>query len=133
MKIHAFRLTEGSDLKREIIKFTSDSKIKAGCVLTCVGHLSRATLRMPDGKTIKDFDEHFEIVSLVGTVGNKDAHLHISLSNMKGNCIGGHMKDRCLVGVTAEVVIAEFDNYSFLREFDKSTGYEELAVKELEK
>ncbi len=133
MKIHAFRLTRGADLKKEIIRFTSEKGMRAGCVLTCVGQLTRATLRMPGGKIIRDFEEEFEIVSLVGTVGNKDAHLHMSLSNIKGDCIGGHLKDGCLVGITAEVVIAEFEDRSFLREFDKGTGYEELAVKDLKK
>jgi hypothetical protein len=86
-------------------------------------------LRMSDGKTLKNFEKEFEIVSLVGTIGNKDAHLHISLSDINGNCIGGHLKDNCTVGVTAEVVIAEFEDYSFLRELDEGTGYEELVIK----
>lgn len=129
VKIHAFRITKDKDLKKEIIKFISNNKIKSGCILTCVGHLTKAKLRMSDGKTIKDFEKEFEIVSMVGTVGNKDAHLHVSLSDINGNCIGGHLKGGCIVGVTAEVVIAEFEEYSFLRESDKDTGYDELVIK----
>ena len=46
------------------------------------------------------------------------------------NTIGGHLKDNCLVNVTAEIVLAEFDEYEFSREFDESTGYKELVIKE---
>ena len=128
MKIHAFRLTKGQDLKKEILKFTQEKYIQAGCILTCVGHLSRATLRMADAKIIKNFEEEFEIISLEGTLCQDNIHLHASLSDKDGNCVGGHIKDNCLIGITAEVVIAEFDNLKFSREYDEDTGYKELKV-----
>ena len=49
---------------------------------------------------------------------------------MNMQTIGGHLKDNCLVNVTAEIVLAEFDEYEFFREFDESTGYKELVIKE---
>ncbi len=128
MKIHALRLTRGQDLKKGIIEFTKKNKIKAGCILTCVGHLTRATLRMADASIVKDFENEYEIISLVGTLCQDDVHLHISLSDKEGRAIGGHMKDNCIIGVTAEIVIAEFEDFVFKREFDSTTGYNELKV-----
>ena len=58
-------------------------------------------------------------------------HLHISLSDENLNVIGGHLKNNCLVNVTAEIVLAEFENLEFGREFDENTGYEELTIKEI--
>ena len=42
--------------------------------------------------------------------------------------LGGHLKDNCLVNVTAEIVLGEFEEYEFSREFDKTTGYKELVI-----
>jgi len=130
MKIYVFRLTDGSDLKQEIIRFGKENNIKASFIITCVGGLRRATLRMAEDHIIKDFEEKFEIVSLVGTISEKDVHLHICLSDKDGKCIGGHMKDKCIVATTAEIIIGESEDHTFLREFDKKTGYDELVVKE---
>jgi len=129
MKIYAFRLTEGSDLKQEIIRFGKENNIQAGFIITCVAGLKRATLRMADDSIIKDFEEKFEVVSLVGTISKKDVHLHICLSDKDGKCIGGHVKDRCIVATTAEIIIGESEDHVFLREFDEKTGFDELIVK----
>ena len=59
-------------------------------------------------------------------------HIHISLSDVDLNVIGGHLKDGCLVNVTAEIVLGEFEDYEFGREFDESTGYKELTIKKLD-
>lgn len=128
MKIHAFRLKRGADLKKGILNYASQSGIKAGAILTCVGSLSRATIRMANATVTNDYEKAFEIVSLVGTLGNNSAHLHISLSDAYGACIGGHLKDNCIVATTAEIVIGEFEEYSFTREQDKESGYDELVV-----
>ena len=131
MKTYAIRLTKGMDLKNELINFTKKNDIKAGCILTCVGHLSKAKLRMADASTIKNFDCEFEILSLSGTLCQDDVHLHICLSDKNGNCVGGHLKEACIIGVTAEIVLVELDNLSFSRKLDKNTGYDELIVDDL--
>ena len=129
MKIYALRLQSGLDLRHEINKFVLSKDIKAGVILTCVGNLTKAILRMPDGKLIKQYTGSFEIVSLVGTVEAGDEHIHISLSDKKGNVFGGHLKHGSLVGVTAEIVIGEIENMKFSRPLDKKTGYHELIIK----
>ncbi|XP_041832282.1 bifunctional protein GlmU-like isoform X2 [Melanotaenia boesemani] len=69
----------------------------------------------------------FEIVSLVGTL-NQDAHLHISLSDLEGRTIGGHVLGGLEVFTTAEVVIGEAVDLHFSREMDERTGFPELVV-----
>jgi len=129
MKIHVFRLHPRKDIKLEIDRFSKENKIKAGVIVSCVGALTKATLRMAGAKKISTYKGHFEIVSLVGTLENGYSHLHISISDEKGKVIGGHLKSPSIVDVTAEIVIGEIHNLAFEREFDKMTGYKELVVK----
>lgn len=124
-----FRLTKGMDLKEEIEKYAIDNKI-SGAIICSVGCLSKLTVRLADGESILEKDGMFEIVSVTGTLSPDGVHIHISVSDEDGNTIGGHLKNGCIVNTTAEVCLAVFDNVSFSREFDESTGYEELVVHE---
>jgi len=128
MKTFALRLHPKQGLRKELENFTKENNIKAGFILTCVGSLRRATLRMADELVVKDFEKKFEINSLVGTLSPDGPHLHISLSDTNGDEIGGHLKDGCLIYVTAEIVIGELDGLAFKREFDKETGFDELVI-----
>jgi len=128
MKTFALRLHPEQDLKEELIKFTKENNIQAGFILTCVGSLRRATLRMADETIIKDFEEKFEINSLVGTLSQDGVHIHISLSDKEGDVIGGHLKAGSIIYTTAEIIIGELENTKFLRESDKETGFKELLI-----
>ncbi len=128
MKTYAVRIRPGQDLRKEIDRFVSENNIQAGIILTCVGNLSKAVLRMANASIINTYEESLEIVSLVGTMEEGNSHLHIALADKAGHVIGGHLKEGSLVGVTAELVIGALENTSFRREFDKETGYEELVV-----
>jgi uncharacterized protein len=128
MKTYAFRLLPGDDLRSKIDDFVIKNKLKAAIVLTCVGNLSKAVIRMADAKVIRSYEGSLEIVSLVGTLEEGNSHLHISLADNNGSVIGGHLKKGSIVGVTAEIVIEELENTSFKRVFDKNTGYDELVV-----
>ena len=75
-------------------------------------------------------NEDYEIVSATGTLSMDGCHIHVSLSDEDLNTIGGHLKDNCLVNVTAEIVLGEFDDFIFTREYDESTGYKELVIEE---
>lgn len=130
MKIHAFRLTKGMDLKKSIEQYVVDHKIKSGVILSAVGCLYQVCLRTADGVTVKQINEDHEIVSATGTLSMDGCHIHVSLSDVNLKTIGGHLKDNCLVNVTAEIVLGEFDEFEFTREFDESTGYKELVIKE---
>jgi uncharacterized protein len=129
VKIHAFRLKQGQDLKQEIITYVQKHKIEAGWIMTCVGSVTQYNLRfanMPDGKKANG---HFEIVSLVGTVSINGSHLHMSVSDSTGATIGGHLLDNNLIYTTAEIVIGEGKQLVFTREKDGTTPWEELQVK----
>ncbi len=128
MKIHAFRLLPGQDLKEELLKFTKANNIKAGCVISIVGSLTKATLRLADENVTKTFNEKFEIVSCVGTLCPDGLHIHISLSDADGRTIGGHLQMGSSIYTTAEVIIGELEGFSFNREFDEQTGYKELRI-----
>ncbi|MDP1814537.1 MAG: DNA-binding protein [Leadbetterella sp.] len=128
MKTYAFRLQPDQDLKISIKNYVRENKIKAGVILSCVGSLSGAALRMADKNVTKVFDGKFEIVSLAGTLSPDGCHLHISLSDKDGNVIGGHLNEGCIINTTAEIVIGEIENLSFSRVVDESTGFKELVV-----
>jgi len=128
MKTFALRLKPGQDLKEELVKFTRESHIQAGCILTCVGSLKRASLRMADENVTKELEKKFEITSLVGTLSLDGVHLHITLTDETGSAIGGHLKENCLIYSTAEIVIGELENVTFSRQPDAETGFKELNI-----
>lgn len=124
-----FRLKKGMDLKEEIEKYSIDNNI-SGVVICSVGCLSKLVIRLADGESILEQDGMFEIVSVTGTLSPNGVHIHISVSDEDGNTIGGHLKNGCIVNTTAEVCLTIFDDIKFSREFDESTGYDELVVHE---
>jgi predicted DNA-binding protein with PD1-like motif len=133
MRAFACRLTPGTDLKAELQRLTEAYPLRAGCVLSCVGSLSSARLRMPgavgEAAVYRDFAEPMEIVSLTGTLGPDGLHLHIALSRSDGGCVGGHVAQGCIVGTTAELVMGELSEVEFRRAPDPATGYNELEVR----
>jgi len=128
METYAIRLNPGDDLKTKLIEYTQEYDVKAGCVLTCVGSLDDVTIRVADGKTIKKYKGQYEIVSLVGTLGLDDVHIHMSFSDINGNVYGGHLKEGCKIHTTAEIVIGKLEHLVFTREYDEQTGYNELKI-----
>ena len=129
VKIHAFRLKPGHDLKQEILSYVQTHKIEAGWIATCVGSVTQYNLRFANQQDGNNATGHFEIVSLVGTVSINGTHLHMSVSDSTGKTIGGHLLDSNLVYTTAEIVIGEGKQFIFTREKDGNTPWEELQVK----
>jgi uncharacterized protein len=129
MKIYTFRLKPGEDLFQSIDTFVADKKIEAGCVLSSVGSLTRATLRLANRSYYNEYERHFEIVSMTGTVSINGSHIHVSISDGDGVTIGGHLVSGCKIYTTAEIVLAVFDDVVYKRELlENDSGYEELAV-----
>lgn len=127
-----FRLKPGQYLKEEIEKAAREQAIRSGVLLSVVGSLRSAVLRMAGSSSKnqieKTWDGPFEIVSGTGTISKEGCHIHISLSDKEGGVIGGHLKDGCVVKTTAEIVIGFFEDVTYRRVFDKSTGFKELDV-----
>ncbi|EAY12888.1 DNA-binding protein, putative [Trichomonas vaginalis G3] len=131
----AFRLRPGEDLYTSI----QEQAVKNGCnacaIVTCVGSLKECHVRLA-GATATDqvivpIPGPLEIVSLTGTISQGKAHIHISVSDNKGQVFGGHLVKGSLIETTAEIVLVNLNNFGiqFTREFDQATGFNELVVK----
>lgn len=129
MRVLALRLGPGRDLRQQIEAFVKQKHLRAGFIITTVGSLRQATVRLADQPSATQFDGKFEIVSLVGTLGQDGVHLHISLSDSTGKTIGGHLVEGCVIYTTAEIVIGEADGLVFSREKDPETTYQELRIR----
>ena len=128
-RVYALRLRPGQDLKKEIMAFVKENNIKSGYIITCVGSLKKATLRLANQPNPTTWEDKFEIVSLVGTLSSESgAHLHASISDGTGKTIGGHLMDDNLVYTTAEIVIGEVLDLKFSRKVDSITTYKELFI-----
>ena len=124
----AFRLCPGQDLTEELDQIVQMNKIKAGCVLTCVGSLTRVVIRFANQSDAEVLEGHFEIISLTGVLSTDGSHYHISVSDENGRTTGGHLMDGCKVYTTAEIVVGIMPEYEFRRPFDHQTGFPELGV-----
>lgn len=129
MKTHTFRLKPGQDLFDSIEAFVADNKIEAGCILSSVGSLTQATLRLANRSHLSEYEGHFEIVSMTGTVSTNGSHIHVSISDGDGATIGGHLVSGCKIYTTAEIVLAAFEDIVYKRELlENDSGYEELVT-----
>jgi uncharacterized protein len=136
---HAIRLVPGDDLKESILKYVRDARLTSAWIVTAVGSLSSARVRLANysallrgsSNDVYDApDERFEIVSLVGTISAAGAscHLHCALGDKRGEVIGGHVLDGCVVFTTCEIVLGSDHEVTFTREHDERTGFDELVV-----
>ncbi len=114
----------------EITKLVGENHVQAGIILSAVGSLKESNIRVPiiDGAVKYINPTNLEIDNLHGTVSVNGCHLHISVSDIDGKVMGGHLKTGCIVRTTCELVIGVLDDHSFRREPDSDTGYDELAV-----
>lgn len=126
MNYHCLRLHRGDDLLESIKALAKQKHIRAGVVLSSVGCISRGRVRDASGVTIREIEEHCEILSVNGTVSEKRCHLHIALSKEDLSCLGGHLCPGCIINTTCELVIAELPGQTIDVEFDPETGYDEL-------
>jgi predicted DNA-binding protein with PD1-like motif len=106
--------------------------LRAAFILSGVGSLARAELRMPslsgEAVSVRRFLGPLEIVALAGTLCPEGLHVHMALSGRDGACVGGHVMAGCIVRTTAEIVIGEAEALTFRRPLDPETGYGELSV-----
>jgi predicted DNA-binding protein with PD1-like motif len=133
MRMIATRLREGQDLKETIEKLVDAMQVTAATIISGVGSLNIATLRMAGAETgrqdIRTLDGPFEIVSLMGNVGPARTHLHMAVSDKEGSVTGGHVKEGCVVHTTVELVLAVEDNLVFGESADPQTGFGELDIR----
>ncbi|XP_070578399.1 bifunctional protein GlmU-like [Ptychodera flava] len=133
MVCYAIRLGPGEEIHSTLMKFVKDNDLDAAFVMTCVGSITKGTIRLANAdrnhqNEIISLNERFEIVSLVGSLSD-GGHLHICLSDKDGKCVGGHVVGGLEVFTTAEIVIGQLSSVVFKRQFDDRTGFDELVVK----
>ena len=128
LRTYALRLRPGQDVRQELLAFVTRHQLRAACVLTGVGSLTTAMLRLANQEGPTVYHGHFEIVSLVGTLSVNGSHLHLSVADSTGRTLGGHLLDGNLVYTTVELVIGELPELDFRREPDATFGYKELTV-----
>lgn len=128
IKAIALRLHPGQDLKAELTQLVKTESWSAACVISCVGSLSQAVVRFagqPMGMRLKGY---YEISSLSGTLSQEGCHLHIAVSDKRGQTYGGHLLNGCEIYTTVELVIGVLPQIQFHRQQDAKTGYPELVI-----
>jgi uncharacterized protein len=141
MRTYALRLVPGDDLKRALLDFCATRELPNAFIITAVGSLRAAKLRLANhtsllsGSTNAVLDlpnQRFEICSLVGTISRngEGCHVHASLADARGDVVGGHALDGCVVFTTCEIVLGCAYDVTFTRELDPRTGFDELVVGE---
>jgi hypothetical protein len=130
MRVLALRLRPKQDLKLALHAFATQEGLQAGFILSGIGSLYRAAIRLADQADPTVYTGKFEITSLAGTLAVSGTHLHMAIANPKGHTIGGHLAEGCLIYTTAEIVIGEATQLRFGRELDQETGFQELVVQD---
>ena len=128
MKVVPLRLQPDADLRRALEAWIGEQEEQAGCVISAVGSLSVAQLRLAGAAEATTIRGDLELISLSGTLSPDGAHLHIAVADSQGAVIGGHLCAGSLVRTTAELVIGLLPEWQFSRELDPATGYAELRI-----
>ncbi len=128
---HAYRLLPGDDLRLSIESFVKENNIKAGWIACCIGSLTNYSIRFANQPETATGNGYFEIVNCSGTISVNGSHIHISISDIEGKTIGGHLMKGCIIYTTAEIVIVEAARYIFTREKDEDTGFNELNIQQM--
>jgi len=120
------QFSEDEDLLETITLTAEKSHITAGFFII-IGTLKKANLgfyHQGKYKTIK-IPSPLEIVSCMGNISMKEnkpfVHAHISVSNEKGEVMGGHLMPGCTIAAAGELVLIEAVNTRLLRKLNKKT------------
>lgn len=127
----ALRLNPQQDLRHELDRLTAEQNWEAACIITCVGSLTQATLRLANQAEETLYQGHFEIVSLTGVMSKHGSHYHMAIADHTGHVYGGHVLNGCLIYTTAEIIIGTFPDIRFWRKLDPTTGYRELTIEHI--
>ena len=123
------QIEKGADLYSSITRIAREHNLLIGRV-TGMGAVQRAKVAYYDQKAMTyceiTLNEPMEIVSLYGNISTKDgkpfAHVHVVLSDDKGNSKGGHLLPGDTPVFACELVMEEFDGPTLERNVDESSG-----------
>lgn len=122
------RLHPGDDLRRAIESTVHAQGLQAAFVLSGIGSLRPARIRLAGAEDDTVIDRDTELLSLAGSIGAGGSHLHLSVADDRGQVVGGHASYGCIVRTTAELLLVLLPDWRFAREFDPSTGWAELRI-----
>jgi len=128
MEALPLRLRPGADLRVALEAALGERSQRAGVIISGIGSLSSARVRLAGASEPKQFGGDLEILTLAGTVGSNGSHLHMTVADSAGQVIGGHVAHGCIVRTTAEVTLLLLPDWSFNRELDPATGFAELVI-----
>jgi predicted DNA-binding protein with PD1-like motif len=129
VKVVPLRLRPGDDLRLTLEAWMGEQREQAGCVISGIGSLSVARLRLAGRQESSTITGDLEILGLAGTLSPDGVHLHMAVADGSGTVIGGHLCVGSLVRTTAELVIGLLLEWHFGRELDPGTGYTELRIR----
>lgn len=122
------KLPHGADLLEELTAVCEKENITLGTV-QAIGAVQKACIGYYDQDThtyeFDTLDQHLEIVSLLGNISLRDGkpmvHAHVTLSDEKNVCCGGHLGSGTIV-FACEFVITSCDGPHLVRDHDEQTG-----------
>lgn len=97
MTVHIERLRPGEDLRRSLEHWAKRQDLGAAFVLSAVGSLSPAMLRLAGRDTPTVIDGDSELLTLSGTISAHGVHLHMSVASSRrrpGDC-GARLASVC--------------------------------------
>ncbi|MCT4584814.1 MAG: DNA-binding protein [Peptostreptococcaceae bacterium] len=109
------RIDKGEEIVSTLNDLCSKLNIKTAFI-SGIGACDRGTIGFLDLQTKEylkyEFEEEFEITSLIGNITRKDEkpyiHLHINLSNKDMQTFGGHLNE-AYISATCEILIDIID------------------------
>ncbi|MGI4857102.1 MAG: PPC domain-containing DNA-binding protein [Janthinobacterium lividum] len=129
MQTHPIRLLPGDDLRETLEAVSRDRALRAAFVIQGIGSLSVAQLRFAGVDQPTTLRGDMEILTLAGSLSPDGAHLHMAVSDARGQVFGGHVSSGCIVRTTAEIVVLVLADHAFSRERDALTGFPELVIR----
>jgi predicted DNA-binding protein with PD1-like motif len=121
------RLKPGEELQSALKRIAFEHKVKAAVIVSAVGSLTTANLRMAGANDTTTIQGPLEIVSITGTLSDTTMHVHMAVSDSTGKTTGGHLVAGSKVNTTVELVLLDLsDEWSFDRKIDEQTTYLEL-------
>ncbi len=91
MNLVPLRLGSGDDLRLALEAWMDQRQQRAGWVISGIGSLVVARIRLAGEDRITTFDGNLELLSLAGSLGPDGAHLHLAIADHQGVVTGGHL------------------------------------------
>ena len=128
MELIPLRLHPGDDLKQALESWLELPAGGSGWVVSGIGSLTVAQLRLAGRTEPSVFDRDLEILTLQGSLCRSGSHIHITVADANGAVLGGHLCEGSVVRTTAEVLVARLPQWQLQRAVDPTTGYRELEI-----